>query len=205
LLFIGEVEHTMTRDSTQAVQWAAAIGGFCLGLQILVKASEKVPYFDEHPFRIGFLLAAGVFVTAGSLVFHRLERRMPHLHGLFHLIEGCVLVVSASLLFEKGKIRMPLVILFLGILYVVLGAATYWITPRNQDRVGRRLLKWMGTAFLGAGGLACGLNLANDRDGWVFVIGGLFLALGLLFTARTDWMMTRFGGPAHPVADGRHR
>ena len=195
----------MTRDSTQAVQWAAAIGGFCLGAQILTKAIDKLPHFSEHPFRIGFLLAAGAFVTAGSLAYHRLERRMPHLHGLFHLIEGCVLAVSASLLFEKGKIRMPLVILFLGILYVVLGATSYWITPRNQDRVGRRLLKWMGAAFLVAGGVACGLNLANDRDGWVFVIGALFLALGLLLTARPDWLMTRFGGPGHPAGHSRQR
>jgi hypothetical protein len=173
-------EADVGHGSGRAARVADIVGGLAIGTQILLKGVDKLPHFSEHPFQITFLLLAGGFVLVGSLVHERLERRVRSAHGLFHMIEGAVLVVSAVMLFEKGKVRLPLVILFAGCLYALSGAVASLVTPENRERVTRRLRRGIGVVLLLAGVASLGLNLRGDRDPWFFVIGGLFLAMGLL-------------------------
>ncbi len=165
--------------------------GFLIGLQILIKAWDKLPYFVHYPFHVGFLLLAGLFVVLGSFFHHLLEKRVKKVHAFFHLMEGAAIIVSALLLFEKGKFRLPAFILFVGCLYLVLGVIGYKIDADNYQQLGRRLLKWVGLAFIVFGSLSVIWNWNYDKDPWVFIISGIFLLFGIFYFIFADWFMKR--------------
>ena len=192
-----EAEAGRGHGAPSGARWADRIAGVAVGVQILLKAVDKLPYFSAHPFLVGFLFLAGTFVTVGSLAHERLERRVRNAHGLFHLIEGAVLVLAAVLLFEKGKLRMPLVLLLAGCLYAVSGAVSYVLTPENRERVGRRFLRSVGVVLLLAGAALGVFTALGDRDPWAFGAAGLFLLVGLSMTLLTDRMLRRFDRPGH--------
>ncbi len=184
-------------DAAAAARWADRIAGLAVGTQILLKGVDKLPYLARHPFLVGFLFLAGAFVTVGSIAHERLERRVRNAHGLFHLIEGVVLVLTALLLFEKGKHRLPLVLLLVGCLYAVSGAVSYVLTPENRERVGRRFLRAVGVVLLLAGAALAGFTAFGDRDAWAMGTGGLLVGVGLSMTLLTDRMLRRFGRSGH--------
>lgn len=181
----------MSVDRVKNLARLADIPGILLGIQVLLKGVDKLPYFHHHPLHISFFFLAGGFIVSGSFLHHLLEKRIKNVHALFHLLEGVALATSALLLFEKGKLRMPLILLFLGCMYVVLGLISYRMNEGNRERLGKRLIKWFGLAFIVAGLIALFLNLRHDRNPWVFVIAGLFLACGLFYFLFSNWIATR--------------
>lgn len=184
-------------EAAAASRWADRIAGLAIGTQILLKAVDKLPDFSRHPLLVGFLFVAGAFVTVGSVAHERLGRRVRNAHGLFHLLEGTVLVLTAVLLLEKGRIRLPLVLLLCGCLYAASGAVSYVLTPANRERVGRRFLRSVGGVLLLAGAALGVFTALGDRDPWAFGVGGLFLAIGLSMTLLADRMLKRFDRPGH--------
>lgn len=184
-------------DAGTASRWADRVAGLAVGTQILLKAADKLPHFSRHPYLVGFLFLAGAFVTVGSIGHERLERRVRNAHGLFHLVEGAVLVLTAVLLLEKGRLRLPLVFLLVGCLYAVSGAVSYVLTPENRERVGRRFLRSVGVVLLLAGAALGGFTAVGDRDPWAFGIGGLFLVIGLSMTFLADRLLRCFDRPGH--------
>lgn len=184
-------------DAATASRWADRVAGLAVGTQILIKAADKLPHFSRHPFLVGFLFLAGAFVTVGSVAHERLERRVRNAHGLFHLVEGAVLVLTAVLLLENGRLRLPLVLLLVGCLYAVSGAISYVLTPENRERVGRRFLRSVGVVLLLAGAALGGFTAVGDRDPWAFGIGGLLLVIGISMTLFSDRLLRRFDHPGH--------
>ena len=180
----------MKSIQTFVKHWAAEIAGVALGMQIIAKAFDKLPYFSHFPIHVGFLFFAGVFVTLGSLFHRLLEKRIKKIHPLFHLTEGLVFIISAVLLFEKGKLRMPAFILFIGFLYIVIGVMGYKLNETNFKRVGNKLFKWLGLFFLLFGSAAVFLNWNYDRDIWVFIISALFILFGLLYLIFTKKVLS---------------
>ncbi len=184
-------------DAATASRWADRVAGLAVGTQILLKGADKLPHLSRHPFLVGFLFLAGAFVTVGSIAHERLERRIRNAHGLFHLVEGAVLVLSAVLLLEKGRLRLPLVLLLVGCLYAVSGAISYVLTPENRERVGRRFLRSVGVVLLLAGAALGGFTAVGDRDPWAFGIGGLFVVIGISMALFSDRLLRRFDHPGH--------
>ncbi len=185
----------MTKNEIFFKRWAAEFAGLAIGLQILVKAWDKLPYFSHYPLHVGFLIFAGLFVTFGSIFHHLLEKRIKHVHALFHLIEGVVFIIIALILIEKGKFRMPAFLIFIGCLYVVLGAVNYKMNEENYMQFGKQLLKWLGFAFLAFGLSAIGLNWYYDKDEWVLGIAVLFILFGLFYLIFTDRILSKMKKP----------
>lgn len=185
----------MLKNKTFLKQWSAEIAGLVIGIQILVKAWEKIPYFSHNPLHVGFLFLAGLFVLVGSLLHHRLEKRIRNVHALFHLIEGCVFAVTALLFFEKGKFRMPVFLIFIGCLYVVLGVIELKMKDESDYKFGRRLLRGMGMILLAFGLTAIVWNGLDDKDPWVFGVSGLFVLIGLFYSIFSGWIVTRLRIP----------
>ncbi len=192
----------MTTDRQKRLMRMADIPGLLLGIQILLKGVDKLPDFGHHPLHVSFFLLAGGFVFAGSILHHLLEKRVKNVHALFHLLEGAALATSALLLFERGKLRMPLVLLLLGILYAVLGLVGLRLNRENSERIGRRLFRWVGVVFVAAGLVMAGLNVAHDRDVWVFIIAGIFLASGFVYLLFGNWLTARLGRTAGVGQEG---
>lgn len=176
----------MKLNQTFIKKWSAEFGGLAVGIQILVKAFDKLPYFSHYPLHIGFLFSAGLFVIIGSIFHHLLEKYIKHSHALFHLIEGFVFIISALLLFEKGKIRLPAFIIFIGFIYLLIGVIGYKVSETNYKQISKPLFRWLGITFLLFGFIAMVINWNYDKNTWVFIIASLFVFIGLFYSFFTN-------------------
>jgi hypothetical protein len=183
---------------------AEELAGLLIGIQILFKAIDKWPYFSHYPVHVSLLLLAGLFVTLGSLFHHLLEKRVKHVHALFHLIEGLVFMVIALLLFEKGKFRLPAFLFFIGFFYMILGVIGYRINKENYQRLGKLLVTWMGIAFFTFGLVAVVWNWNYDKDPWVFSVAALMVIVGFLYLLFTDWILKKMKKPETSTTDHSH-
>ncbi len=181
----------MGKGRKEIVKWISEFAGIAIGIQILTKAFDKLHYFEESPIKVGFLFVAGIFVIVGSIFHHRLEKRIKNIHSLFHIIEGTVLAISAILLFEKGKIRLPAFILFVGVMYLVLGVIGSKINDTNYKKYSKPVLRWLGITFVLFGLIAIVINIFNDKDGWVFGVSVLFVLIGLFYSLFTEFILKK--------------
>jgi hypothetical protein len=154
-----------------------------IGVQILLKGWEKLADFGHHPFIVTVLLLLGSLVTFGAFVTLWLEKRLKSAHALFHVAEGVAISLSAVVLFEKGKLRLPLVLLLAGLCYIVAGIVESR-PPARRAQLAGSMMRAFGWVFLAAG-LALGASTAfHGRDvgalGAAAVITGVGVALLLL-------------------------
>jgi hypothetical protein len=183
----------MDQKQKKALHVAEMIAGLAIGVQILVKAADKAEHFAEAPVKIVVLFLLGLFVIVGSAGHRRLEKRVRNAHALFHVLEGAALVVSAFILFEKGRMRLPLVLLTLGLLFGAFGAVAFRITPENWKSRCRLLMRGIGLAALAGGAALAAFTLANDRDPWAMGCGALSMGVGCLALFHADGFLARMG------------
>jgi hypothetical protein len=175
-----------------------------VGVQILVKGWEKLADFAHHPLIVSLLLFLGGFVAVGAFITLWLEKRMENAHALFHAAEGIAMSLSAIVLLEKGKVRIPLLLLFAGLCYLVVGIVESR-PPSQRARLAGPMAMSLGCAFLVAGLILAGVTAFHDRDVWAFGVAGVLVAIGatLLFRRRAmTAALTASGGHA-PEADAR--
>jgi hypothetical protein len=187
----------MSGKTRKAWQRAVDIPAVIIGVQILTKGWAKLDDFGHHPMLVAFLLLTGAFVIVGSMVTVWLERRIAHAHALFHAAEGMAFGVSAIILFEKGKLRMPLLLLFIGCVYLVFGVFGFLESRIDASRKARlatlgRLV--LAVAFLLAGILLAGFTAAGDRNVWAFGTSALLAAIGVVGLVQLLVRRRRKGG-----------
>ena len=148
-----------------------------IGVQILLKGVEKLDSFGHHPLLVASLLLLGGIVLVASLLPLWLEKRFHRGHALFHLAEGVAMNLSAILLFEKGKLRIPVILAFIGLVYVAI--AFLESRPLAQrERLAGPMLKGTGWAFVAGAFMLAGFTASRDHDVWAYGAAGLFLAVG---------------------------
>ena len=151
-----------------------------IGVQILAKGSDKLEHFAHHPLIVILLFALGSIVVIGSLLSLWLLRRVRSPHGLFHIAEGVAITLSAAVLFESGKMRLPLVLLLSGLAFVVAGVF-HCLPPERRERYAGVLQRTFGAVFVLAG-LALAVTTAlHDADVYALVAAGVIAAIGSAF------------------------
>lgn len=160
---------------------AVDLPGLLLGFQILLEGWGRMPDFNRFPLPVIFLFLAGLFVVFGTLLRHRLEKRLKKIDALFHFTQGAVLIVSALILMEQGKIRIPMIILFTGFIYLILGLLSYHMNETNREQLGRRFMIGLGAGIMAAGLVLLAYTLNHDRDPWALGFSAFFLILGALY------------------------
>jgi hypothetical protein len=151
-----------------------------IGVQILAKGSDKLEHFDHHPLIVILLFALGSIVVIGSLLSLWLLRRVRSPHGLFHIAEGVAITLSAAVLFESGKMRLPLVLLLSGLAFVVAGVF-HCLPSARRERYAGILQRAFGAVFVLAG-LALAVTTAfHDADVPALVAAGVIGAIGAAF------------------------
>jgi uncharacterized membrane protein YhhN len=159
-----------------------------IGVQILVKGMEKLESIGQHPFIVSAILALGAFILVASALPLWLERRIAHLHALFHVAEGVAMGLSALLLFEKGRLRIPIILVFVGLLYVVAG----FLESRpeaERERLAAPLLKGIGWAIVAGGLVLAGFTMFGDRDAWALGAAGFFVLIGAACLLGAPWLL----------------
>jgi hypothetical protein len=173
----------MSGKTRKAWQWAVDLPALIIGVQILTKGWIKLDDFAHHRMLVACLLLTGAFVIVGSVLTVWLEKRIAHAHALFHAAEGMAFGMSAIILFEKGKLRMPLLLLFIGCVYLVLGAFGFLesrIDTRQKERLAALGRLVLAAAFLAAGILLAGFTAAGDRNVWAFGTSAVLAAIGMV-------------------------
>ena len=121
-----------------------------IGVGIPLKGMEKLERLGHHPVVVTILLLLGGFVVLGAFLAFWLEKRIENAHALAHAAEGVAMSLRRFVLFEKGKLRMPLLLLFVGFLFVVIGYVES--KPQEQrERLTGPVLKGTAWAALAGG------------------------------------------------------
>jgi hypothetical protein len=170
--------------------WAAFVG-----LQILSKGIAKLEAFDHHPVIVVSLLSLGAFVLVASLLPLCLEKRLPHAHAIFHVAEGVAMSLSAMILFEKGKLRIPIVFLCAGLLYVVAGYLESR-TRARRERLAGPMLKGVGVAITAGGVILATFTLLGDRDAWALGAAAFFVLVGVTLLLAAPLLLRRAAADA---------
>ncbi len=106
-----------------------------------------------------------------------LEKRLRHAHAIFHLAEGVAVTLSAVILFEKGKLRIPIILIGIGLLYVLVGYLES--RPKEQQaRLAGPILRGLGVTFLLGSVVLATFTLQRDRDVYALTAAGLFALIG---------------------------
>ncbi len=148
-----------------------------IGVQILLKGWAKLEDFGHHPFIVTILLLLGSLITFGAFATLWVERRIKSAHALFHVAEGVAITLSAVVLFEKGKLRLPLVLLLAGLCYIVAGFIESR-PPARRAQLAGPIKRVFGCAFLAAGVLLAVSTAFHDRAVGALGAAGLLVIIG---------------------------
>lgn len=130
------------------IKKASSIYEILIGFTIITKGFEELPHFHNHPFSVGFIFFAGVFIILATAFHHQFEKRVRHSGGIFHILEGLVEIITAIILFQGIKRMIPMILFFIGLVYLSLGIIEHFQTPQNREHLMRRFSFWMGFAFI---------------------------------------------------------
>jgi hypothetical protein len=171
-----------------------------IGVQILAKGMEKLESLGHHPVLVSSLLLLGGFVLVAAFLPHWLEKHIPHVHALFHVAEGVAMNLSAVLLFEKGRVRIPMILAFVGLLYMVAGYLESR-SPAEKERLAGPLLKGIAWSILAGGGILAGFTAWGDRDAWAFGASGFFILVGAVLLVNAPYLLRMGSKAGEPSVD----
>jgi hypothetical protein len=152
---------------------------FFIGLYILLKGWEKLEHFEHHPLIVSLLFILGGVVVIGSLASHWLEKRVKSPHGVFHIIKGVAIALSAIILFEDGKLRILLLFFLIALVYLTLGVLES-LPPSRRERYACVMQRAFGASFVVAGLTLAITTALHDADVWAFGAAALFIAIGVI-------------------------
>jgi hypothetical protein len=159
-----------------------------IGLKIVVEGVERLEGIDHHPLIASSLLFLGVLVLATAFLPLWLEKRLASAHALGHMAEGIAIALSAILLFEQGRLRMPIVLLGTGLLYLVAGYL-HSRPPARREQLAGPTLAAIGYFLVAGGVVLAGFTAFGDRDPWAFGASGLFVVMGTALLLARPWLL----------------
>lgn len=166
---------------------------YSIGLILFFKGWDEAEQFGRFPVRVVVIFLAAAFVITGAAFQQRLERRIRNSTGLFHMLEGVVEIICASILLEKGKHWLPIFLAFLGLFYFSGGLVQLLTAAENWKRAERRLRVGQAIAFIiFAGATALAVSL-TDREPMVYLMDVVLAAAGILILVRKGASRKRIG------------
>lgn len=155
-----------------------------IGFGLLIKGWEKLEHFGQYPLLVIFLFFAGLLIISGAALHDRIEKKIPHFSAVFHVLEGLALIAAAIILLEKKGSRIPYFLLFIGVIYIVLGTVQLLAPQKDREKYLLRLQLVLGIVFLAAAVLSFVLNILRDGNVWMYVMAAVLAAggIGILVT-----------------------
>ncbi len=171
----------------------AKIAEYGIGLTLLSTGWEEAEHLDRFPVRVVFILLAAAFVITGTAFHDRLEKRIRNSSGLFHILEGVVEIICASILLEKRKHWIPIFLAFVGLIYLSNGLVQLLTRAESLERAQRRLRIFQAVAFIVFAAATAVFNALTDRMAIVFMADGVFMLAGIFILAKKGAPRKRIG------------
>ena len=152
---------------------------YLIGFALVVKGWSKLEHFRDQPLRVGFIFLAGLLIILGTILHHRIEKKIKSFTALIYVMEGLALIVAATILFEQGKSRIPYFLFFIGVIYLIIGAGQFLIRGKNRQQAWRRLKFILGITYLAAAAVTLAWFLFWDHNFWLVVMAVVLAGAGL--------------------------
>jgi hypothetical protein len=164
-----------------------------IGLTLLSKGWDEVEHFHRFPVWVAFIFLAAVFVIVGATFHDRLESKVKNSAGLFHILEGVVEIICATVLLEEGKHWLPIFLAFLGFCYLSGGLVRFLTGAENFERVQKRFRVFQAIAFIVFAVATFVFNYLTDGKLIVYLMDGALMAGGTIILTRKGAPRKRIG------------
>ncbi|MBN1274451.1 MAG: DUF308 domain-containing protein [Candidatus Aminicenantes bacterium] len=171
-------------DKTKKKEFLLSKTHYLIGFSLLVKGYAKWEHYPHQTAKVFVIFLAGLLMIVGAALHHKISKKFKRFTGLFNLFEGLALIMIGLIFFEEGSRRIPYILFFLGVSYLVIGFTFFFTKEKNKDKVFDYLQLGMGITFLAAGLTALILNLISDKNFWLYVISLLFFAAGSIMIIK---------------------
>jgi Ca2+/H+ antiporter len=169
---------------TQKAKILERIGEYAIGVGLLAKGWAEAERLGRFPFRVAFIVLAGVFVVAAATIHPRLEKRTRNVGGLVLALEGLVEIVSATILLEEGKHWIPVFLAFIGLVYLSLGLVRFLAGPARREEAMRRLRAGLGIAFIVFAVVIAFVNVLIEPKIELFLTCAVMIVLGIFILRK---------------------
>jgi len=157
---------------------------YAIGIMLLLKGWEDVPHFRHFPYRVIFIFLAGLFIIAGTKFQNQLAERAKSLPGIFHLLEGLVEIIVASMLLEEGKHWRPLFLALAGLYFCGLGLVHLLAKEGKREKAFRCLRIIQGITFIIFSITVAVANALSDPRAEVLVSAALLAFFGIILLVK---------------------
>jgi hypothetical protein len=199
-------EIAMEKAKQDAKQeFIAKIADYAIGVTLLTKGWEEAEHIRHFPLRVAFIFLAGAFIIAGTSFSHFLEKRIRNFSGLFHLLEGIVEILVATILLQRGRHWIPVFLAFVGLMYVSIGLVQLLAGEGKQKEAMMRLRTAFGSAFIVFGASVAAINALTEPKLPVMICSALLVIMGIFIVHRRSTPLFKRSRLASRLYDRLHR
>lgn len=162
----------------------AKLADYIIGVTLLIKGWEEAEHIRHFPFRVVLIFLAGAFIILGASFSHFFEKRIRNFSGLFHLLEGIVEILIATILLQRGRHWIPIFLAFIGLVYFSMGLAQLLAGEGKQKEAMMRLRIAFGIVFIVFGAGLAALNALTEFKLPVLICCAVLVVAGIFILSR---------------------
>lgn len=183
----------------------ARIADYAIGFTVLAKGLEEAEHIRHFPFRVVFVFLAGAFIIVGASFSHFFEKRIRNFSGFFHLLEGIVEMIVATILLQRGRHWIPVFLAFIGLVYFTIGVVQLLADAGKQKEVMLRLRGILAVVFIVFGTAVAAFNALTEPKLPVMICCLLLVIIGIFFVHRRGVPLVKRSRLASRLYDRLHR
>ena len=186
-------------------EFIAKFADYAIGFTVLVKGWAEAEHIRHFPFRVVFILLAGAFIILGASFSHFFEKRIRNFSGLFHLLEGIVEIIVATILLQRGSYWIPIFLAFIGLVYFSMGLAQLLAEEGEKKGAMLRLRGVLAIVFIVFGTGIAVFNALTEFKLPVLICGAVLVIAGILILSRGGAPLVKRSRLASRLYDLLHR
>ncbi|MCX6557719.1 MAG: hypothetical protein NTW95_09875 [Candidatus Aminicenantes bacterium] len=183
----------------------AKFADYVIGFTLLSKGWEEAEHIHHFPLRVVFIFLAGAFIILGASFSHFFEKRIRNFSGLFHLLEGIVEILVATILLQRGRHWIPVFLAFIGLVYFSMGLAQLLAGEGKQKEAMMRLRIAFGIVFIVFGAGMATLNALTEFKLPVLICCAVLVVAGIIILSRRGVPSNERSQLASRLYDRLHR
>jgi len=183
----------------------AKVADYAIGVWVLTKGWEEAEHFGHFPFRVVFIFLAGAFIILGASFSRFFEKRIRNFPGLFHLLEGIVEILVATILLQRGRHWIPVFLAFIGLVYFSMGLAQLLAGEGKQKEAMMRLRTPLGIVFVVFGAGLAVFNALMEFKLPVLISSAVLVVAGIFILSRRGVPLNKRSQLASRFYDRLHR
>lgn len=169
----------MTKKGKIESQKLIKLNHYLIGFGLIVKGIDKAEHFNHFPLSVIFFFVAGAVIIIGTLFHHQVEKILKRFDAAFFLLEGVAFLLAGLILLEKEGSKIPYFLLFISLLYMIIGAALLFTKEASKEKVMENITILLKYLFLSAALITLVVNIIFFNSVWMYIMAIMLVASGL--------------------------